>query len=550
MLTNRIIVFCQLVVITITLGLIPPTVQADDLSKRAHRILKSASELDYPPFAVVRPDGSADGFSVDLLKAVTQAVDLEVNFYVGPWHEIKQKLEERHLDVLPLVAYAQERDKMFDFTVPYLRMHGTIFVRKGEKSIHSEADLKDKEVMVMRSDAAHEYAVRENLSNKLVLTESFEEALKLLSGGKHDAVVVQQLVGLQLIKKLGISNLVNVSTFQETSLKPFDKPLIGFGQKFCFAVQDGDKELLAHLNEGLAIVSANGTYDELYNKWFSPILPRPPVPFTLILKYLLFILGPILFLVAIVGLWYLKREIANKTKSLREEIEERKQAEKSLKESEKLIKSSLKEKEVLLSEIHHRVKNNMQVIISLLRLQSDKVEDKKYADMFMEGEGRIRSMALIHEQLYQSKDFANIDFSEYAKSLASGLFASHGVDTNKIKLNIKIRDVALDLENAIPCGLIINELVSNSLKHAFPDERKGKIEISLLVTNENKFELTVSDDGAGIPQDLDIRNVESMGLHLVRLLAEKQLDGKMEIDRKEGTRFHFKFKRTAYKPRI
>ena len=88
------------------------------------------------------------------------------------------------------------------------------------------------------------------------------------------------------------------------------------------------------------------------------------------------------------------------------------------------------------------------------------------------------------------------------------------------------------------------------MKHAFPDERKGKIEISLLVTNENKFELTVSDDGAGIPQDLDIRNVESMGLHLVRLLAEKQLDGKMEIDRKEGTRFHFKFKRTAYKPRI
>ncbi len=282
----RIYFYCQLVVMAAILALIPSTVKADNHSKPTHLKLKSASELDYPPFALIRPDGSADGFSVDLLKAVTQAVGLEVNFSVGPWHEIKQKLEERHLDVLPLVAYAQERDKMFDFTVPYLRMHGTIFVRKGEKSIHSEADLKDKEVMVMRSDAAHEYAVRENLSNKLVLTESFEEAMKLLSEGKHDAVVVQQLVGLQLIKKLGISNLVNVSTVPETSLKPFDKPLIGFGQKFCFAVQDGDKELLAHLNEGLAIVSANGTYDELYHKWFSPILPRPPVPLTLILKYL------------------------------------------------------------------------------------------------------------------------------------------------------------------------------------------------------------------------------------------------------------------------
>jgi len=303
MLSNRMIICCQLVVLVINLGLIPSNVQADHLSKSTHRVLKSASELDYPPFALVRPDGSADGFSVDLLKAVCQAVGLEVNFAVGPWHEIKQKLEERHLDVLPLVSYSHKRDELFDFTAPYLRMHGTIFVRKGEKSIHSQIDLKDKEVMVMRSDAAHEYVVRKNLSDKLVLTDSFEQAMRLLSEGKHDAVVVHQLVGLQLIKKLGISNVVNISPFHEMSLKPFDKPLSGFKQKFCFAVQTGDKDLLALLNEGLAIVKFNGTYEELYSKWFSPILPRPQVPLTLILKYLLFILGPILFFLVIVVLW-------------------------------------------------------------------------------------------------------------------------------------------------------------------------------------------------------------------------------------------------------
>ncbi len=133
MLPMRIYFYCQLGVIAAILALIPPTVEADNHSKPARRILQSASELDYPPFALVRPDGTADGFSVDLLKAVTQAVGLEINFSVGPWHEIKQKLEERHLDVLPLVSYSQEREKIFDFTAPYLRMHGTIFVRKGEK---------------------------------------------------------------------------------------------------------------------------------------------------------------------------------------------------------------------------------------------------------------------------------------------------------------------------------------------------------------------------------------------------------------------------------
>ena len=334
MLVCRVVVFCQLVVIAIILGLVPPTVSAEHRLKANRPILKSASELDYPPFALVRADGTADGFSVDLLKAVAHAVGLEVSISVGPWHKIKQKLIDRQLDVLPLVSYSPERDELFDFSAPYLRMHGTIFVRKGEKSIRSKADLKGKEVLVMRADTAHEYAVKENLSDKLILTDSFEQAMKLLSEGKHDAVVIQQLTGLQLIKKLGISNLVNVSEIQETSLKPVGKPLSGFEQKFCIAVQDGDGELLAILNEGLAIVIADGTYNELYNKWFGPILPRPTVPLTLILKYLVIILGPVLFLLAMAGIWYLKREVAKKTQSLRTEIKERMQAEE---EKEKLI---------------------------------------------------------------------------------------------------------------------------------------------------------------------------------------------------------------------
>jgi len=289
--------------------------------KPAIRTLKSASEFDYPPFCLVKKDGSADGFSVELLKTVTQIVGLDIRFDVAAWNDIKQKLIDGQIEVLPFVSYSKERDEVLDFTAPYLRLHGTIFVRKGETSIHTETDLKEKEVLVMRGDTAHEYAVKRNISNHLILTDSFEQAMMQLSSGKHDAVIIQQLAGIQLIKQLNISNIVDVDSFQDTNIKIKENPLEGFEQKFCIAVKEGDKELLARLNEGLAIVIANGTYDDLYNKWFSPILPPPPVNVIMIAKYIFLILLPVLFILGIIGIWLLKREVALKTEKLMAQIE-------------------------------------------------------------------------------------------------------------------------------------------------------------------------------------------------------------------------------------
>ncbi|WP_022663004.1 ATP-binding protein [Paucidesulfovibrio longus] len=279
--------------------------------------LRSASELDYPPFALVLPDGSPDGFSVDLLKAVAQAKNLNIDIAVGPWSEIKQKLMDGELDVLPLVSYSKERDRHFDFSTPYLRMHGTVFVREDNESIRSEKDLKDKEVIVMRGDTAEEYAVRNALSDHLVLTDNYEQAMLMLSSGEHDAVLVQQVVGWQLIQKLHIENLKDALAREETSLKPMGSPLQGFEQKFCFAVQEGDRELLADLNEGLAIVISNGTYDALYDKWFGPILPGPPLSVRQLLTYFLVTVVPILLLLAGGGLLFLRREVRRQTANLR-----------------------------------------------------------------------------------------------------------------------------------------------------------------------------------------------------------------------------------------
>jgi len=211
------------------------------------------------------------------------------------------------------------------------------------------------------------------------------------------------------------------------------------------------------------------------------------------------------------------------------------------KKAEERIKASLREKEVLLREIHHRVKNNMQVISSLLSLQSRYVKDAHLVEAFKESQNRIKSMALVHEKLYHSGDLASIDFHEYIKSLMRNLFQSYET-AGRVDLTVQVKNVSLGVDVAIPCGLIINELVSNSLKHAFPEPRRGKISISLRQSGEDEIELVVADDGVGVPEDIDLKNITSLGLHLVTILAEDQLEGTISLKRTGGTEFCITFR--------
>ena len=209
--------------------------------------------------------------------------------------------------------------------------------------------------------------------------------------------------------------------------------------------------------------------------------------------------------------------------------------------AEEKIEESLKEKEILLREIHHRVKNNMQIISSLLGLASGSIKDKKYVDMFRESQNRINSMSLIHEKLYRSRDLEKIDLKEYIRDLGNAIFQSCGVKKGTIGLNINIENVQLGIDHSIPLGLIINELITNSLKYAFPGDRNGEIKISLHLIDEKTFELIVSDNGVGIPYNVDFRKTESLGLRLVTLLVENQLKGKIDLDRSKGTEFNIRF---------
>jgi PAS domain S-box-containing protein len=208
-------------------------------------------------------------------------------------------------------------------------------------------------------------------------------------------------------------------------------------------------------------------------------------------------------------------------------------------QAERQVEASLKEKEVLLQEIHHRVKNNLQIISSLLNLQAQQIEDQRIVDAFRDSQNRIRSMALIHEQLYGSHDLAGIDFGTYLQDMVVDLFRSYQADSGQITLDVETDKVCIGIEQAVPCGLIVNELVSNALKHAFPDGQQGEIRVTLRADGRQMM-LLVKDDGIGLSERLDYQNTSSLGLQLVNSLVS-QLNGAVTLEPGQGTEVRVTF---------
>jgi len=211
------------------------------------------------------------------------------------------------------------------------------------------------------------------------------------------------------------------------------------------------------------------------------------------------------------------------------------------KQAEGQLHASLREKEILLKEIHHRMKNNMQVISSLLDLQAMASGKQELTELLHESQRRIQVMALIHEKLYNSNDFTRIDMAGYIKSLSQELLQSYQINPRKIDLIIQTDGVYLDISMAIPCGLILNELISNTLKHAFPEDRHGELQIIMRETRNKEIEIIVLDNGLGMPDDVDIHHPLTVGLHLVSGLVKNQLSGQIKVRRDNGTRFRIIF---------
>jgi two-component sensor histidine kinase len=209
-------------------------------------------------------------------------------------------------------------------------------------------------------------------------------------------------------------------------------------------------------------------------------------------------------------------------------------------DTNKELERRVREKDILLGEIHHRVKNSLQVVSSLLSLEADRIEDAAVLEMLQNSQNRIRSMALIHQTLYQSKDFGKVDFRAFLDSFVPTLVQSYGIHPEQITLTVHVDEIHLPIDAAIPCGLIVNELISNALKHAFPEGRRGAISIDFKQDTSQHATLSVADDGVGIPEGFAFENSNTLGIQLVHLLAG-QIGGALTVHPVNPTRFELSF---------
>jgi len=273
------------------------------------QVLIVGSELDYPPFALVKPDGTADGFTVELWKAVAEQAGLKYQIRTGPFHEILRDFREGKVDVLINLAQSDERKQFSDFAVPHITSYGAIFVRRGDERIANEDGLLGKSLIVLNADLVHDYAVNRGLSQFLQPVDDAATAMRLLSSGKGDAVLLGKLAGLQTLNEQNITNIRPVATH------------LGVSQKFSFAVRKGNSELLAQINEGLAVVKTEGTYEQIHEKWFGMLEPRGQTFTELLSLAAPYLVGTVIVLLLLLGAYgrqvQLARQLAQRTESLR-----------------------------------------------------------------------------------------------------------------------------------------------------------------------------------------------------------------------------------------
>lgn len=311
-----------ILIIVVFLSISNAVLSSDTTLNSKFKRITIASEPDYPPYCIIDKNGNADGFSIDLFKAAANAVGIDVDIKIGIWNQIKQDLVEGKIDALPLVGRTPEREELYDFTMPYLRLHGAVFVRNDSKKIKSLSDLNDKIIAVMKGDNAEEYVRRQNITDKIITPHTFEEAFRLLDSKEVDAVVVQKVVGLEIVNRLQLKKI--------TAL---DAILPDFRQDFCIAVQKGNTNLLSRLNEGLSIVIANKTFDELHHKWFGPTY-KEVISTKDIANILLKTLVPLLLLMSIVFIVVLRRTVKLRTTLLKREVIEHKKTNRLLEKME------------------------------------------------------------------------------------------------------------------------------------------------------------------------------------------------------------------------
>ncbi len=520
-------------------------------------VLRSATEYDYPPFSVTT-GGIPDGFSVELLKAVADVMDLQIDFKIDQWQIIKTELELGELDVLPLVGKTAERDILFDFSTPYLTMRGNIFIRTDDQRIHSQEDLYGLEVLVMEGDNTLEYAQKNNLTDKFIVVKTYTDAFKLLSEGKYDAIIAQSIVGQKLISDLGITNVKAVTRIEKDGQRPTTVSLSDFEQQFCFAVQDGNKELLSKLNEGLAIVSANGQFQEIYEKWF-PFLIEREISVWNVLLFITIGLTIGATIMLLISFFLIKNEVKRKTIEL-ENANFALNLEKEKAELANLTKSQF------LANMSHEIRtplNGLMGTLQLMEKSSPKIKKDTYLTIAK------RSSELLLHVINDILDYSKIEANKFSFNLQPTdisqeveeviLLFTHAADEKGLRLIFNVADDIKGLYLCDPFRLrqILSNLVGNSIK--FTSQGEISINVKRLETLDSgicKLSFEVKDTGIGMtPSDLEhifdsfnqgeytkinVVGGTGLGLSISKSIAE-QMAGTLQVESKIGVGTTFTF---------
>lgn len=475
---------------------------------------------------VIVGDAKPTGLFIDLIEHFAGILEWRIRYEKGTWNDLLALLGKGEIDLLPAVGYTDARAAIYDFSkVPVYIDSGVLFT--SPRSIpHTVFELQGKRVAGVRGSifttGFTDYLRSFGLSCELVPTDDNRQVMEAIVRGEVDAGVCIYSLGNELARDFPVA--ITPISFSPIALE--------------FAVPRGKNlDLLSGIDGLMASMAGDpqSFYSQSFRNWTNPPQPSRIPP------WLWWGLLGLLLLGVWLGAWniLLKQQVSTKTHHLKLEIAERLAAEARLTDS-------LNEKEILIRELYHRTKNTLQVVRSMIALQAaDFPENRELQHVVKNTEDRIRAISLVHQMLYRSQDLSRISVNAYLGELAASILRAYESDAKQVRLNLDIEDERWAIDTVVAVGLVLNELMTNSLKYAFPGERRGEISVFLRLRPEKGYEFRYSDNGIGLPDGFDVRNQSSLGLKLVHAIVEHQLMGTVRFCRKEGIAWVIEIPRTG-----
>ncbi|WP_246152981.1 transporter substrate-binding domain-containing protein [Oryzomonas rubra] len=398
-------------------------------------------DRSYPPYEFIDKDGNSTGYNVELTRAIARVMGFTVEIRLGAWSDMRRALQDGRVDVLEGISYSDERALTADFTPPHIVVHHSIFARKGGSPVATLADLRDKEVVVLKDGIMQEYLTSQNVGARIIRAETHADVLRLLASGKHDYAVMAKLPGQYLIRELGLTNLQAVGA-----------PVAA--ENYCFAVRKGDAALQARFSEGLAILKNTGEYQRIYNKWLGVMEP-PGISWQQALKYGAIVVAPLVLLVGGILLWSrtLQREVALRTAELASEVTERRHAEEELRNRQQQLVQADKMAAlgVLVSGVAHEINNPNGLILLNLPVMMEAFRDAEP----------------ILEEYYRTHgdfDFAGLRYSRMREALPR-LMNQTLEGSRRVKMIVEdLKDFARQQEPGLTTDVDLNETVRTVLR--------------------------------------------------------------------------------------